>query len=141
MWPSPRNAATETERLLNELATKQSEDKISDIELLTQAKSEEQRLEFQKRAQEIELSKLTAQVEAIVEKAKAVSPDLIAALSAFGERAMVEKVSEAMAPLAILGGGSVVDILKKLLEGTSLSNVIDVSKQLKNGSGKSSATA
>jgi major vault protein len=56
----------------------------------------------------------------VVEKAKAVSPDLVAALSAFGEREMVAKVAQSMAPLGIIGGKSVVDVLKQLLEGTNL---------------------
>jgi hypothetical protein len=38
-----------------------------------------------------------------VKKAAAVSPDLIAALNAFGEKAMIAQVSEAMAPLSLLG--------------------------------------
>ncbi|WP_096333460.1 hypothetical protein [Nannocystis exedens] len=35
----------------------------------------------------------------MVEKARAVSPDLIAALQAFGDRALAEKMAESMAPL------------------------------------------
>lgn len=50
--------------------------------------------------------------QAVIDKASAVSPDLIAALSAFGERAMIEKVAQSMAPLSILGGTSAVDVLK-----------------------------
>jgi major vault protein len=70
--------------------------------------------------QDIKLRMLKAEVESVVEKAKAVSPDLVAALTAFGEKALIEKVSESMAPLAILGGTSVQDVLCKLLQGTSL---------------------
>lgn len=69
------------------------------------------------------LERLRAEVDAVVRKAEAVSPDLIAALQAFGDRAMVERVSESMAPLAILGGTSVAEVLATLLRGTPLEQV------------------
>ncbi len=56
----------------------------------------------------------------VVDKAKALNPDFVAALNSFGERAMVEKVAQAMSPMALIGGNSVMDVLKKLLEGTNL---------------------
>ena len=40
------------------------------------------------------------------------------------DQAMVEKVAESMAPLAILGGESVSDILSRLLKGTVLENAL-----------------
>lgn len=86
---------------------------------------------------ELALQKLKGEAETIVEKAKAISPQFIAALSAFGDKALIEKLSESMAPLAILGGGSVTDVMRKLLEGTKLANVLPPS----NGSSKSSSTA
>lgn len=55
-----------------------------------------------------------------VDKAKALNPDFVAALNSFGERAIVEKVAQAMSPMALIGGNSVMDVLKKLLEGTNL---------------------
>jgi len=63
---------------------------------------------------------LDAEVKAVVDKAEAVSPELVAALQAFSDRALVEKVSASMAPLAILGGDSVADVLSRLLAGTPL---------------------
>jgi len=130
------NARTEQERLTkereasearasNELAREKAQSEVTAVQLEVQAKADEQRLQTATQNQLLELKKLEAQVQAIVEKAKAVSPDLVAALSAFGERAMVEKVAESMAPLSILGGGSVVDVLKKLLEGTNLAKQLD----------------
>ena len=70
------------------------------------------------------LSEKKAEVEAVVQKASAVSPDLIAALQSFGDQAMVEKVAESMAPLAILGGDSVAEVLGKLLKGTVLEKAL-----------------
>ncbi len=60
----------------------------------------------------------------MVEKARAVSPDLIAALQAFGDRALAEKMAESMAPLAILGGESVAEVLARLLRGSPLARLL-----------------
>ncbi len=43
-------------------------------------------------------------MKAAIEKVKAISPDLIAALQVFGDKALAEKMAESMAPLTILGG-------------------------------------
>jgi major vault protein len=63
-------------------------------------------------------------VSAVSDKARAVSPDLIAALQAFGDRALAEKMAESMAPLAILGGESVSEVLGRLLRGTPLAKLL-----------------
>jgi major vault protein len=76
------------------------------------------------RALEQRLAELKAEVDAVSTKARAVSPDLVAALQAFSDRALVERVSESMAPLAILGGRSVTDVLAQLLKGTALERAL-----------------
>ncbi len=70
------------------------------------------------------LRELSAEVSAVADKARAVSPDLIAALQAFGDRALAEKMAESMAPLAILGGESVSEVLGRLLRGTPLARLL-----------------
>jgi len=60
----------------------------------------------------------------VVQKAHAVSPELVAALQAFGDKALAEKMAESMAPLAILGGNSVAEVFSQLLQGTILENVL-----------------
>jgi major vault protein len=97
--------------------------KIHDAELSRQKASQDNQVTFeaQKLAQRIE--ELRAQVDGTVKKAEAVSPDLIAALQGFSDRAMVERVAESMAPLAILGGKSVAEVLAGLLQGTALEKV------------------
>jgi len=47
---------------------------------------------------------LRADVEAVVSKAQAVSPQLAAALRDFSDKTLAGKMAETMAPLAILGG-------------------------------------
>ncbi|MFO0587144.1 MAG: hypothetical protein U0441_06390 [Polyangiaceae bacterium] len=80
------------------------------------------------------LRQLAAEVQALVGKAGAVSPELVSALQSFSDRALTERVAESMAPLAILGGDSVADVLGRLLAGTPLGDALarkaDASKQL-----------
>ena len=84
----------------------------------------EQELAVEQARLEQRLAELRAEVTAVTSKAGAVSPDLIAALQAFSDQAMVERVAESMAPLAILGGDSVADVLSRLLKGTTLEHVL-----------------
>lgn len=115
-------AATLIERF--NLSKNEEENKtvLNTLMLDRNRKTEEQRVFFESETQRLRLEAAQAEVRAVVEKAGAISPDLIAALSAFGERALVEKVAEAMAPMAILGGGkkSVLEIAQELLKGTPL---------------------
>lgn len=67
-----------------------------------------------------ELAKIKAEAEAVIDKAKAVSPELATALSTFADKDLAGKMAEAMAPMAILGGKSVTEILATLLAGTGL---------------------
>ncbi len=72
--------------------------------------------------QKVELIK--SEVDAVVTKAEAVSPDLIAALQAFGDKALAEKMAESMAPLSIIGGKSIAEVFANMLQGTVLENVL-----------------
>jgi len=53
-------------------------------------------------------------------RTQAVTPDLIAAMQRFSDMALAEKMAESMAPMALLGGKSVAEVLGKLLQGTGL---------------------
>ncbi|MFO0548704.1 MAG: SPFH domain-containing protein [Polyangiaceae bacterium] len=93
---------------------------VHDAELERRRKSADLDNRVEQQALEQRLAQLTAEVKAVVDKAGAVTPELIAALQSFGDKALIERVSESMAPLAILGGGSVIEVLSKLLRGTAL---------------------
>jgi major vault protein len=79
------------------------------------AEANMRRLDIENHIKEIE-----AEVQAVVDKAKAVSPQLIAALTALGDSQSLERVAEAMAPLAILRNSGINEVVGKLLEGTAL---------------------
>ncbi len=78
-------------------------------------------------------AELNAQADALVKKAGAISPDLIAALRAFGDAHLLTEVSKSMGPLAIMGGTSVVEVIQKLFQGTPLEKVMTAAT---NGNGK-----
>lgn len=72
------------------------------------------------------------ETQAVVEKTKAVSPDLIAAMAAIGDKALLEKVSESFSLLSILGGKSLADVAGNIFKGTKLDGLIEkVTKKLK----------
>lgn len=80
------------------------------------------------------MAELKGEVEAVVAKASAISPDLVAALQAFSDRALAEKVATSMAPLSILGGKSVAEVFANMLKGTVLGNTLgNVKEQLEEG--------
>ncbi len=122
-------------KLQSEVQSQQNalEAKLARQEILTQIDTSE--LERKKATKELELEmaqkaldqkllEIKADVDAVVGKAKAVSPDLIAALQSFGDKALAEKMAESMAPLSILGGKSIADVFGNLLKGTKLENVL-----------------
>jgi major vault protein len=111
-------------RLDGEEAEQATTDTVHDAKLARRRRAAETDLELGDRQLAQRLRELEAEVQAVVAKAGAVSPDLIAALQAFGDRALAEKMAESMAPLAILGGESVAEVLARLLRGTKLAQVL-----------------
>lgn len=118
----------ELARVRRELeARQQSQELLDAVHTAELSRTEKtQALEAAHEAQALarRVQELDAEVQAVVHKAEAVSPELVAALQAFSDRALVEKVSASMAPLAILGGDSVADVLSRLLAGTPLASML-----------------
>jgi len=115
--------------LTSKLEDQTTLDQINGAEIARDQALANFRLEVSQREMTQQLEQLKAEVEAVVDKAGAVSPDLVAALQAFSDKALAEKMAESMAPLAILGGNSVADVLSQLLQGTILEKVLQTSKQ------------
>ncbi|MCP4399866.1 MAG: hypothetical protein GY801_21495 [bacterium] len=99
-------------------------DKINDAELARQKAKIDQELAVAQQQLVQRIEELNADVEAVVQKANAVSPQLVAALQAFSDKALAERMAESMAPLAIFGGKSIADVFAQLLKGTVLENVL-----------------
>ncbi|MCB1191248.1 MAG: hypothetical protein H7A23_19210 [Leptospiraceae bacterium] len=97
--------------------------KINELTLQREKRSNEQEYYFKEKEYELYAKEIETELKAVVEKAKAISPDLIAALQAFSDKELLQKVASSMAPLSILGGESVADVFAKLLKGTKLEGV------------------
>lgn len=108
----------------NKIAQQAILDKLHAATLLQKKVEQEQELSFEQTKLNQQLETLKAEVDAVVNKAHAISPQLIATLQSFSERALAEKVAETMSPLAILGGKSVAEVFAQLLKGTVLEKVI-----------------
>lgn len=116
-------AKTQQTTLETKISEQSGLNSINEAELARQRATAELALALEEQKLNQRIQELEAQVDALSKKAQAVSPDLIAALQAFSDRALVEKVSESMAPLAILGGTSVADVIGNLLKGTGLEHL------------------
>lgn len=97
---------------------------ISALKLEREKAAENMQLAFAQERLKQRVEELKAEVDATVAKAEAVSPNLIAALQAFGDKALAEKMAESMAPLSILGGKSVAEVFRNLLQGSVLEGVL-----------------
>lgn len=80
-------------------------------------------LEHSEKMLKLKLEHIEAEVKAVVEKGKAISPQLIAALQALGDKNLISSLSENMSIWGHLGGKSVVDVMQNLLKGTKLEDV------------------
>jgi major vault protein len=117
-------AKSEEEGLKNKNRLQPLFDEIAKAELAREKTDKDQSLWYAEAQQKQELEKHTKETEEIVARAGAVNEKLIAALQAFGDKALVEKAAEAMAPLAILRNSGVMDTLSNLLQGTALAEVL-----------------
>jgi major vault protein len=114
----------EKARLAADQEQQRTLDTITAAELARKKAEEEQRLALAKQEIDQALEKLRAETDEVVKRAGAVDDKLIAALEAFGNKDLVEKVAGAMAPLAILRNSGVLEVLGGLLKGTGLEETL-----------------
>lgn len=112
------------EELAALLDEQQKELELNRLKLEREKETKALQLNVSEQMMEQRIKELEAEVKAVANKAKAISPDLIAALQAFGDKALAEKMAETMAPLSIIGGKSIVEVFANLVEGTQLEKVL-----------------
>ncbi len=117
------NASIEDLKLNNQLNKEDLMNKINSLQLTRDKSRLDQEVFFKEQNINLSAKELDTQVRAMVERAKAISPDFIAALQSFNDKDQLVKIAEAMAPLAILGGESVAEVFSRLLSGTKLEGV------------------
>lgn len=120
---------TQKEQLEAKLKEQQQQLEINRLKLAEEKENQALQLETAQMLLEQRLQELKSEVDAVVQKAGAISPDLIAALQAFGDKALAEKMAETMAPLSIIGGKSVVDVFANLVKGTKLEKVLNIAAE------------
>jgi len=108
----------------NELATQERLQALQAIKVEMLKARQSTLLDLNERELSQEMSMIEAQTQAVVQKAQAVTPELVAALQAFGDKALAEKLAQSMAPLSILGGKSIVEVFAQLVKGTELSKYL-----------------
>lgn len=67
---------------------------------------------------EIDLARLTAEVEQMIARASALDPNLVHAISQFGDKVFVEKLVEAVGPVALTTGVTTADTFQQIFKGT-----------------------
>lgn len=117
-------ASTESQRLKVQENQQQRLNALQHSELQRAKEQREQELKLEKQALDQRLDLLRAEVEALVKKAEAISPDLVAALQSFSDQHLASQVAQSMSPLAILGGKSVAEVFANLLKGSPLESAV-----------------
>lgn len=110
--------------LVAKLDEQETRNQIDSNELGRKREQSTLELDVAEKRLNLRIEELKAEVTGVVERANAVSPDFIAALQAFGDKALAEKLADSMAPLAILGGKSIADVFAQLVKGTNLEDIL-----------------
>jgi major vault protein len=130
------NAKVEAEKYERMLENEVRLSEVSTVVRLRSQADAESRAASDVLAQKAAIEMMRAEVESLVARAGAISGDIVAALQGFSDKALVEKITEAIAPMSLLGGGSVTEIMGKVFQGTSLAQHLLPSAP-KNGSSPS----
>ena len=117
-----KDIALETKRYQANVDKQEQLNAIKNAEISREKASLDLKLQDDTAYKELRLKELEAEVEAVVNKSKAISPQLIAALQSIGDKHLIETLCKEMSPLAMLGGTSVADVLNNLLKGTNMEN-------------------
>jgi major vault protein len=103
-----------------ELDTEKARVEVEAIGLAAAKTRAEQDLAIEASKLEQKKDWLRTEAQAFIDQHKALDANLAAALSAFGERELIEKAAEALAPLSIIKGSGAMELLAKFLDGTNL---------------------
>ena len=98
---------------------------ITNAEIERENQKREAEITHAKKLAEIEKSKQETYAATVKEIMNAISPDLIAAISANSKAELLREGMASMSPYAIANGESVADTVNKLMRGTPLEDVLD----------------
>lgn len=112
-------------RLESKLGEQELLDSIQEAELERASASSNLQDKVARAALQLRTDELQAMAQAEIERIKAVTPDLVAAMQSLGHSELVKALTSNLSPLAILGGTSVAEVGRKLLAGTGLEELIE----------------
>lgn len=92
----------------------------------------DQDLSIEQRRQKIALERIEAEAKALVEKFNAFQGDWTEAMLSISNNETMQKMAQASAPLTILGGGSIAEVLSQIFSETPLKGVFE---GMKSGTG------
>lgn len=84
----------------------------------------DQELSLLRERNEVELDRIRGEVEEMIKRAGALNPELVHAISQFGDKAFVEKMMEAIGPVALTTGVTSADAFKNIFEGTPFEGIL-----------------
>lgn len=112
-------------QLEHELSMQEGYDAKQNAELKRSKLTADNILNIDIARQKLADEKLQTQVTAFKERYSAIDSKFIAAIQASGDKELITKLTQSMAPMSLLGGDSVVDILKGVIKGTPLAKTLD----------------
>ncbi len=112
-----RTAAEEQADKDAEIELTKLEAALIELVLANTRRQEVQRLEFVKGENDLQAEVDRLATGLFVQRAEALSERITAALLTFGDKIVMEHVTSALAPLAVLGQSSVADMLRQLFNG------------------------
>lgn len=129
------------------LAKAESETAVGRLKRLGSATAEAEALTIRTEAEAaaatrtaaVEERRMKTQVDAFREQMSALAPELIATLKTLGHQKLAEELTRHAAPLAILGGESVVEVVERLLGSLPLGASSSVKAALKSGDARRGA--
>lgn len=117
-------AVAQSEELAIQQATLTVQHEMDDAKRKQREADDQLELASREARLKLEIQQLMSEAKAVAEKAKAITPDMVAAFQSFADADLAGKLATSMAPMALLGGESVVDALSKLLRGTGIEQVL-----------------
>ena len=117
-------ATKRAEELRNKKGEQEALNGISQAEMAREKADADQKHEVRQREIVAELARLHAETEETVKRLGAVDDKLVAALQAFADGSLLEKMAEAIGPAAMLSNVPVADILGMVLKNTPLESVM-----------------
>lgn len=96
---------------------------VQQVALSVDKAKAEQAAELAALNNQVFLDRLTAETTEYIRRQESLSPQLIEAMSVFGERVVTERIVSAIAPAALASGSSTVDLLNQAFKGSALESV------------------